>query len=718
MDADSHVAVKRLIAGSMISSKCIIVKNDMETLAGRLRIIIVAMVLACISLPLALAQDVAEDGWVLRATNPDPLEYYGVTAANGVIGLVSSPEPLGIAETVLAGVYDFYGRGRVNNFLPNINPLRLSLSIDGTRIKRTNISNFVQSLDMRNGEFVGELDFRGVHVSYRYCALRHIAHAALMEVSLSAEADVEIEARIEHLVPSSLHGASMMTNSFEFHHKADPPYTVITTTALSPNETVTTAVSSAFLFPEQDRDIPVIHKQPSSDSHSISFSKTVRQGETYKFSVVGSLISSAHTADPLNQAERIVTYARFQHEGELLRRHRLAWENLWKSDIVIEGDHQAQKEVRSMLYHLYSFTREGIAYSPSPMGLSGLGYNGHVFWDSEMFIMPPLLMLHPELACSMLEYRFQRLDEAQRNAAAYGFMGAMYPWESASTGAEDTPVTSLCGTFQHHVTADVAIGFWRYYLATGDKEWLENRGWPVLKATAEFWASRAEKKDDGFWHIDNVMCADEWALNKDDNAYTNAAAALNLRYAVEAGRVLGHETPAAWRDISEGLFFDRMDNGVTLEHKGYDGAEIKQADVNLLAFPLQVITDRRQMILDLDYYSKKVPQKKTPAMTQSMFSVICSRCGDADQAWKWFVDSYRPNALPPFGVLAEFKVGANPYFATGAGGTLQAVIFGFAGLDFAPGGGVTQLQNHALPSHWKKLTIKGIGPEKKTYVIE
>lgn len=245
-------------------------------------------------------RDAVDDSWMLVAPEPNASEYYGVTSANGVIGLVSSPEPFGIAETVLAGVYDFYGRGRVNNFLPNINPLRLVMSIGGTRVRRSNIQNFVQCLDMRNGEFVGDFDFRGVHVSYRYCALRHIAHAALMEVSLSASEDVGFEARAEHLVPQSLHGASMMTNSFEFHHKTDPPYTVLTTTAFSPNGTVRTAASSAFLFPEADRNIPMVHKQPSSDSHNLSFVKTLRKGETYKFSVVGSLISSVHTADPLN----------------------------------------------------------------------------------------------------------------------------------------------------------------------------------------------------------------------------------------------------------------------------------------------------------------------------------------------------------------------------------------------------------------------------------
>ena len=124
------------------------------------------------------------------------------------------------------------------------------------------------------------------------------------------------------------------------------------------------------------------------------------------------------------------------------------------------------------------------------------------------------------------------------------------------------------------------------------------------------------------------------------------------------------------------------------------------------------------MLKDLAYYSTKVPQKKTPAMTQSMFSVICSRCGQIDEAYKWFIDSYRPNQNPPFGVLAEFKGGTNPYFATGAGGTLQSVIMGFGGLDFNPDGGVMQVKTYGIPKHWKKMIIKGVGPEKRTFVIE
>lgn len=677
----------------------------------------ILLIISLLAAGIASVAQTSPEEWTVKAENFLDGSYYGVTTANGMIGLVSSPEPFKVKETVLAGVYDYFGRGRVLNFLPNINPINLEVKLGGTKLNKRNVTDYTQTVDMKTGEFVGELDFNGSHVVYRYCPLRQLSHAVVMEVAVTPASDLLLEAILKHEVPSSLHGASMTTNDLAFHHKSEPPFTIITTTALSPTEKVKTASSSIFLFPEEDAALDILHKINDSDMHYIAFKKPVKAGQTYTFHVIGSLISSEHTADPLNQAERIVTYARFQKEGELLRKHRQAWAKLWESDIEIEGDLQAQKEVRSMLYHLYSFSREGVAQSLSPMGLSGLGYNGHVFWDTEMFMLPPILMLQPQMARSMLEYRYERLAEARRNAASYGYAGAMFPWESASSGAEDCPATSLSGTFQHHVTADVAIATWNYWLVTQDLDWLETRGWPILKATAEFWTSRVEKGDDGKYHINNVMCADEWALNKDDNAYTNGAVKRNLEFAVLAAQKLGVRYPQQWSEIAEGLFFDKMPNGVTSEHVGYDGAEIKQADVNLLAYPLKLITDRKQCMLDLDYYSTKVPQQKTPAMTQSMFSVICSRCGETDQAYKWFIDSYRPNQNPPFGVLAEFKGGTNPYFATGAGGTLQAVIMGFAGLDFNPQGGIMQVKSHGIPKHWKKLTIKGVGPEKKTFVI-
>jgi trehalose/maltose hydrolase-like predicted phosphorylase len=138
-----------------------------------------------------------------------------------------------------------------------------------------------------------------------------------------------------------------------------------------------------------------------------------------------------------------------------------------------------------MIYHLYSFTREGTALPPSPMGLSGLGYNGHVFWDTELWMYPAVLLLHPEIAKSMVEYRFQRLEAAKRNAFSKGYKGAMYPGKCGNS-VEETPVWALSGPFEHHITACVAIAAWNYYCVTQDKIWLREKGWPILSATATF----------------------------------------------------------------------------------------------------------------------------------------------------------------------------------------------------------------------------------------
>ncbi|MBS1655955.1 MAG: glycoside hydrolase family 65 protein, partial [Bacteroidetes bacterium] len=392
-----------------------------------------------------------------------------------------------------------------------------------------------------------------------------------------------------------------------------------------------------------------------------------------------------------------------------------AWDKLWSSDITIDGDAQAQQDVHSMMYHLYSFVREGTAMSPSPMGLSGLGYNGHVFWDAELWMYPALLVLHPELAKSMIEYRYQHLEAAKRNAFSKGFKGAMFPWESAATGVEETPVWALSGPFEHHITADVAIAAWNYYCVTQDKNWLKEKGWPILSATADFWASRVERNGPGHYDIKNVVAADEWAENVDNNAFTNAAAKANLQYATEAAKILGITADPDWMMVANNIPILKLENGVTKEHAAYAGEGIKQADVNLLAYPLKEITDPKQIQKDLEYYESRVPNEGTPAMTQAVFTTLYARLGNAAKAAHWFKDAYIPNLNPPFRVIAETKGGTNPYFATGAGGILQSILMGFGGIEITPKG-IIQLKS-ALPTDWKKLTLTGIGIDKKTFTV-
>jgi len=132
--------------------------------------------------------------------------------------------------------------------------------------------------------------------------------------------------------------------------------------------------------------------------------------------------------------------------------------------------------------------------------------------------------------------------------------------------------------------------------------------------------------------------------------------------------------------LQKNLVIHKFDNGVTKEHKTYNGEGIKQADANLLAYPLGIIQSPSQIKKDLEYYEVRVPEKDTPAMTQAIFSLLYARLGDKEKAYHFFKDAYVPNLNPPFRVIAETKGGTNPYFITGAGGILQTVMMGFGGL--------------------------------------
>ena len=657
----------------------------------------------------------AQDPWKIPATNINPANYYGITVANGMVGIVSSPEVFKVKDVVLAGAYDLYGRGRVSNFIRSFNLLNMYMEIDGRRIGNSDAANMRQSLDMQHASFTTSFEYKDIAtVSYTYYALRQLPYSVLMDITVTAKKNCSLGSASIMEAPDALKDVQ------NYYNEIDRPHTTIsllTSSAKSPTGKLLMCASNAYIFGEAHGSEPrVIHEMWDNNMHLMKFTKTLKAGEAYRYSIVGSSITSAHHDDPLNEAERLTIFAKLQGRDKLIEMHGKAWDELWTSDIVIEGDAQSQQDVHSMLYHLYSFVREGTANSPSPMGLSGLGYNGHVFWDTELWMFPAILQMHPELAKSMIEYRFQRLEAAKRNAFGKGYKGAMYPWESAETGVEETPVWALSGPFEHHITACVGFAAWNYYAVTQDKKWLLEKGWPILKNTADFWASRVERNAPGKYDIKNVVAADEWAENVDNNAFTNAAAKANLKYATEAAQILGLNADPDWMNVASNIPVLKMADGTTSEHATYKGEGIKQADVNLLAYPLKAITDAKQIKKDLDYYSVRVPNEGTPAMTQAIFSLLYSRIGDSEKAFHFFKDSYVPNLLPPFNVIAETKGGTNPYFATGAGGILQAVLNGFGGLDITPAG-IVQIKS-TLPKQWKSLTLKGIGPDKKTFTVK
>ncbi len=654
------------------------------------------------------------DTWKIVADKIDPADYYGETVANGVIGIVSSSEPLKCKDVVLNGAYDQYGRGRVSNFLKGFNLVNMNLDVDGYRIGTADAKNMHQVLDMKHANLTTTFDFQDkATISYTYYALRNLPYTVLVDVTIKAKKDIEI-------IPASVMEApDDLKDVQNYYNQIDRPHvelSLLSSIAKSPTGKLTLAASTTFLFDEPNGSQPeLIHEMWDNNMHLAKFKKNMKAGATYHFAIAGASITTAQHDDPLNEAERYVIYAKLQGTERLKQFHNAAWDDIWKSDIIIDGDDASQRDVHSAMYHLYSFVRAGTAYSSSPMGLSGLGYNGHVFWDAELWMYPAILVLHPEMAKSMIEYRFERLTEAKHNAFAHGYKGAMYPWESAASGNEETPVWALSGPFEHHITADVAIAAWNYFAVTRDTAWLTEKGYPIIKECADFWASRVEKNGPGKYDIKNVVAADEWAENVDNNAFTNAAAKANLQYAIMSAKILRKPVDSDWVDVEKNIPILKLSNGVTSEHAAYHGEKIKQADVNLLAYPLKEITDPQQIKKDLEYYESRVGEG-SPAMTHAIFALLYARLGEPAKAWNAFQESFIPNKKNPFGVLSESAGGTNPYFATGAGGFLQSVLMGFGGLDITPEG-IVQIKS-VLPSSWKSLTITGVGPGKKTYVVK
>ena len=394
----------------------------------------------------------------------------------------------------------------------------------------------------------------------------------------------------------------------------------------------------------------------------------------------------------------------------ILNAQKDAWHELWQSDITIQGDPATQQMVHAALFYLLESTRAGGQWSIPPMGLSNTTWNGHIFWDAPMWMFPALSLLHPAEARSMVDYAVRMLPQAKALAAKEGLPGASYPWESARSGGE---AAEAIFAQERHVTADVANMIWRYYLITGDKDWLRKDGYPVLSATATYWSKRMTPGPDGKMHIRQVVGPDEIAGLVDDDAFTNGVVRVNLEDAVQAAHELGLKPPAEWAEKAGKLFlpFDAK-QGIYLAHAGYSGSQIKQADPSLLIYPLGLVTDSQVIGKMLDYYPGKV-EAGGPAMTDSIYATIAARQGKADQAFSFFQKSYQPFLVPPFDQISEKHSRVRQYcFVTGLGGLVQSVLYGFGGLSVD---GAHLTAQGRLPSGWSSLVISGLHFRGKVY---
>lgn len=295
------------------------------------------------------------------------------------------------------------------------------------------------------------------------------------------------------------------------------------------------------------------------------FAIAAQRGQTSVLDKRVVVCSSRDIDDPAGAAAALLRELAHLEAPALIDAHVAAWAARWRTgDALLADALLMQQQVRWALYHLIGAANPADEHaSVGARALTGERYRGHVFWDTETFVWPYYLFTHPQTARALLLYRFHGLGGARNKARAFGFRGALYPWEAADTGEETCPAYMVSGagervpvltlTEEHHIAADIAYAVVQYRQATGDDSFFLDHGAEMLLEIARFWASRAEPGADGQFHIRAIVGPDEYHESVDDNAYTNMLAQWVLHRALAAAAELQAEHPARWQALAAAL---------------------------------------------------------------------------------------------------------------------------------------------------------------------
>ncbi|MBQ2923466.1 MAG: glycoside hydrolase family 65 protein [Tyzzerella sp.] len=422
------------------------------------------------------------------------------------------------------------------------------------------------------------------------------------------------------------------------------------------------------------------------------------------------------------------------------------WKELWKDkDIIISGEKENaeydQLAVRFAIYHLTIMAPlHDNRMNIGAKGLSGKGYYGHTFWDTEIYMLPYFVWENPQGARSLLEYRYLCLDSARKNAQESGYEGAKYPWEAAWITDGDTCPKKHFTQYELHVTADVAYGIYYYYEITHDVDFMRKYGCEILFETSQYWKSRLEYcEDKDVYEICNVIGPDEFTHEANNNAYTNYLAHLNLKLAIEWKDRLQKDYPedyvrlneklnleermAGWKDGRDKLvlptpnednILPQDDDYLTLPeidltiyrnkekklrvdypYPTYTRLKVsKQADVmNLFLLLEELFTDEVKRA-SLAYYEPFCVHESS--LSLCAYSMLAADCGENNKAYELFVGARDID-------LRLKNDSDHGIHAASLGGIWQCCILGFAGVRVC--GGKLRIKPN-LPKHWDEVKFR------------
>jgi trehalose/maltose hydrolase-like predicted phosphorylase len=693
--------------------------------------------------------------WVFRVDGYDSLREAGVESrfaiSNGFLGVRGARSTtrggrwVVPARTYVAGLFDTPGTDHATRgLIPAADWLHLRILLPGGPLLHHpgDISSHRMTLDMRRGALLSE----GRHLKAPDLGLR-VQTSRL--VSLSDRAiglqliRMEIEdGELDVTLEASFEGTELGLVVDRLGQDLGLWHTQHSGKRL--------AMATMAALQVDGQDIPATALGPLKSL----WTWKARRGQVVCFQRCVAIVrGDSKDSDPAKEALEKLNRAKALGWSGVVAAHEASWISRWRcSDVVVDGDTGAQLALRFALYHLNSAANPADErVSIGARALTGDDYHGHVFWDTEVFLLPFYILTWPEAARALLMYRFHTLDGARAKAAGMGWRGALYAWESADTGAEMTPeqvigpdhrvIDVLCGKQEQHISADVAYAVWQYWQATGDESFLLGAGAEILFETARFWSSRALPEADGRCHIRGVIGPDEYHEHIDDNAYTNVMARWNIHRALDVVGLLRVRWPARWANLASRL--DLTDGELTAwlhvaetiatgldpetglfeQFAGYFALEdidlanyagrtvpmdvvlgrertqksqvVKQADVVALLglLPEEFVGDTESV--NFRYYEPRCSHGSS--LSPAMHGLAAARLGDTDLALRFFrqtaaIDLADTHATTDGGV-----------HIAALGGIWMLAVFGFAGVSFRND---DLAIDPRLPATWRSLTFQ------------
>jgi kojibiose phosphorylase len=689
------------------------------------------------------------------------------TLANGYRGLRGSEEFAveGERGNYISGIFD-KATAQVTELVNNPNPLSLNLYLEDEKVdlKKCEVLKYDRQLNMQQGILTTEIKVKTskgkiIEIEIeKFVSRKNVNRWAgkYSVKSVNFKAKLFIENIIDGTITNGFLDPANKTKHFNVTniYDMDPGIGMKTatldknikvmeiTTIISKNENGNLLKKRKFnVFGENAREL---------------YEVFLNEGESIEFFKYGVTYTSRDTEQELchicgQELNRFLSDG-FEREKE---NHINEWLRIWDNiDIKIEGDEEAQLGIRFNLYHLASSAySEDTRVSIAAKALHGEGYKGHIFWDTETFMLPFFIYTQPEVAKALLMYRYNTLDGAKRNAASNGFKGAQFPWESADTGEEVTPkwgvdyygnpVRIWTGDEEYHINSDITFAILEYYRATNDKEFLLKYGLEILFETTKFWGSRVEyNENEDRYEINKVIGPDEFHEHINNNVYTNYLAKWSIKKALEfvqwlkiedtvqfdrlCNKVgLNNKEFARWNEIQRKIYIPMSEDGKIIEQfegyfnlKDYEITEydqnempvwpegcdlsklnetqlIKQADVVILMIMLGEEFDEEVKKENYKFYEARTMHKSS--LSPSMYSIMGLTVGDTNNSYKYFMKT----------ILTDLKDNqGNTDFglhAASTGGSWQSAVFGFGGLNVDKKGIINF--NPWIPKHWRSMSF-------------